>query len=147
MLPWELLYEPLSDLVGAPVIMPHLSSHCKKCWSSQYYLSEIGKHKVSNNRYSKFKNCLRTQSFLGFHNWEFYREFYVFNRFLTSSPDWNSGPFCSVIDCALHTIDTSIYLYKHTFRKSSTLGLIHQPSRVPFPPQVSQPRHRASRHQ
>ena len=26
--------------------------------------------------------------FFGFHNWEIYRKFYVFNMFLTSSPDW-----------------------------------------------------------
>ena len=39
--------------------------HCKKHQSSQSGLlvRKIGKHKVSNNRYSKFKNCLRTKSF------------------------------------------------------------------------------------
>ena len=36
---------------------------------------------------------LRTKSFFGFHNWDIYRKFYVFNTFLTSSQDWELWSF------------------------------------------------------
>ena len=82
-----------------PINFPIMES--KKKFSSQTILEfgipivgnfmNCGQHKVSNNRYSRFKNCLRTKFFFGFHNWEIYRKFYV-----QVVQTGKSGAFCGM---------------------------------------------------
>ena len=75
-------FAEFEDFVRPKSPLCHVKTSHFSCNRHHKKHQRIGKHEVSN----KFKNCLRT--ILGFHNWEIYRKFYVFNRFLTSSPDW-----------------------------------------------------------
>ena len=64
-------------------------SNLENMWKTLHIWGIYKYVKFSN----KFENFLLTKSFFGFHNWEVYRKFYVFNRFLTSSPDWELWHF------------------------------------------------------